>query len=208
MTNAASLDANAYLSLTRRSAGPLYEGKSPGFRYFNRPIRFSHLRLQSIPTNPRPKQRALPQYLKPLGIRAAQTLKFQNLLLREDGKARELRQPICVRTKFCPADFVSSLALRDGLGAGSPELVFIDSQSLYLRIERLGWDAELRCCARWAGDASVTCRKRGFDHLFFRLMQNATKRKRRASCCVGGRPLEPSLVDGKNVTVVQNDSPP
>src|ERR1700722_7986837 len=122
-------------------------------------------------------------------------------------EARELRQPICVRTKFCPADFVRSLALRDGLGAGSPELVFIDSQSLYLRIERLGWDAELRCRARWAGDASVTCRERGFDHLFFPLMQNATKRKHRASCCAGGRPLEPSLVDGKNVTVAQNNSP-
>ena len=103
------------------------------------------------------------------------------------GKRAELRQRICVRTKFCPADFVRSFALRDGLVAESPELVFIDSQSLYLRIERLGRDAELRCCARWAGDASVTCRKRGFDHLFFPLMQNATKRKRRASCCVGGK---------------------
>jgi hypothetical protein len=41
-----------------------------------------------------------------------------------------------------------TLALHDGLGAGSSELIFIDSQSLYLRIERLGWDAELRCCAR------------------------------------------------------------
>src|SRR5271155_3655235 len=48
MTNAAGLDANAYLSLTRRSDGPLYEVKSPGFRYFDRPIRFSHLRLLSI----------------------------------------------------------------------------------------------------------------------------------------------------------------
>src|SRR5580704_1097425 len=119
-------------------------------------------------------------------------------------EARELRQPICVRTKFCPADFVRSLALRDGLGAGSPELVFIDSQSLYLRIERLSWDAELRCCARWAGDVSVTCRKRGFDHLFFPLMQNATKRKRRASCCVGGRPLEPGLVHSTDIAFAQD----
>src|SRR5580658_1329760 len=45
MTNAAGLDANAYLSLTRRSEGPLYEVKRPGFRYFDRPIRLSHLRL-------------------------------------------------------------------------------------------------------------------------------------------------------------------
>src|SRR6266851_3126523 len=48
MTNAADLDANAYLSLTRRSDGPLYEVKSPGFRYFDRLIRFSHLRLLSM----------------------------------------------------------------------------------------------------------------------------------------------------------------
>jgi hypothetical protein len=48
MTNAAGLDANAYLPLTRRSDGPLYEVKSPGFRYFDRPIRFSHLRLLSM----------------------------------------------------------------------------------------------------------------------------------------------------------------
>src|SRR5271170_6993629 len=48
MTNAAGLDANAHLSLTRRSDGPLHEVKSPGFRYFDRPIRFSHLRLLSI----------------------------------------------------------------------------------------------------------------------------------------------------------------
>src|ERR1700683_1119846 len=100
MTNAASLDANAYLSLTRRSDGPLYEVKSPGFRYFDRPIRFSHLRLLSICTNPRGKQRAIPKCLKRLGISAAQTLKFQNLLLREEGKTREVRQPICVQTKF------------------------------------------------------------------------------------------------------------
>src|SRR5271169_6870755 len=48
MTNAAGLDANAYLSLTRCSDGPLYEVKSSGFRYFDRPIRFSHLRLLSM----------------------------------------------------------------------------------------------------------------------------------------------------------------
>src|SRR5277367_2139596 len=48
MTNAAGLDANAYLSLTRRSDGPLYEVKSPGFRYFDRPVRCFHLRLLSI----------------------------------------------------------------------------------------------------------------------------------------------------------------
>src|SRR5271170_1788224 len=48
MTNAAGLDANAHLSLTRRSDGPLYEVKSPGFRYFDRPICFSHFRLLSI----------------------------------------------------------------------------------------------------------------------------------------------------------------
>src|SRR6266478_2489134 len=48
MTHTASLDANAYLSLTRRSDGPLYEVKSPGFRNFDRPIRFSHLRLLSM----------------------------------------------------------------------------------------------------------------------------------------------------------------
>src|ERR1700726_3074714 len=48
MTNAAGLDANAYLSLTRRSDGPFYEVQSPGFRYFDRPIRFSHLRLLSV----------------------------------------------------------------------------------------------------------------------------------------------------------------
>src|ERR1700733_96023 len=48
MTNAAGLDANAYLSLIRRNDGPLYEVKSPGFRYFDRPIRFSHLRLLSM----------------------------------------------------------------------------------------------------------------------------------------------------------------
>src|SRR5258706_13217230 len=131
-------------------------------------------------------------------------LKFQNLLLRENAKARELRQLICVRTKFCPADFVRSLALRDGLGAGSPELVFIDSQSLYLRIERLGWDDELRCRACWAGDASVTRRKRGFDHLFFPLMQSATKRKRRASCCVGGRPFEPARVHSTDSASTQD----
>ena len=106
--------------------------------------------------------------------------------------------------KFCPADFVRSLALRDGLGAESPELVFINSQSLYLRIERLGWDAELRCRARWAGDASVTCRKRGLDHLFFPLMQNAIKRKRRASCFVGGRPLEPGLVHSTDIAFTQD----
>src|ERR1700724_1274074 len=47
MANAAGLDANAHLSLTRRSHGPLYEVKNPGFRYFDRPIRFSHLRLLS-----------------------------------------------------------------------------------------------------------------------------------------------------------------
>src|SRR5271169_3597263 len=51
MTNAAGLDANAYLSLTRRSDGPLYEVKSPGVRYFDCPIRFSHLRLLSIRKN-------------------------------------------------------------------------------------------------------------------------------------------------------------
>src|ERR1700723_2747401 len=48
MTNAAGLDANAYLSLTRRSDGPLYEVKTPGFRYFDRLIHFSHLRLLPI----------------------------------------------------------------------------------------------------------------------------------------------------------------
>src|ERR1700731_4676973 len=51
MTNAAGLDANAYLSLTGRSDGPLYKVKSPGLYYFDRPIRFSHLRLQSICTD-------------------------------------------------------------------------------------------------------------------------------------------------------------
>src|SRR5580700_9935469 len=48
MTNAAGLDANAYLPLKRRSDGPLYEVKSPGFGYFDRPVRFSHFRLLSI----------------------------------------------------------------------------------------------------------------------------------------------------------------
>jgi hypothetical protein len=48
MTNAAGLDANAHLSLTRRSDEPLDEMKNPGFRYFDRPIRVSHLRLLSM----------------------------------------------------------------------------------------------------------------------------------------------------------------
>src|ERR1700735_4254252 len=48
MTHAARLDANANLSFTRGNDGPLYEVKDPGFRYFNRSIRFSHFRLLSI----------------------------------------------------------------------------------------------------------------------------------------------------------------
>jgi hypothetical protein len=44
----ASLDADAHLSRPRRSDGPLYEVKSPGFRYFDRSIRLSHLRLLSM----------------------------------------------------------------------------------------------------------------------------------------------------------------
>ena len=69
----------------------------------------------------------------------------------EGGWERERTSAIYLHSdQIFPADLIWSLALRDGLGAGSPELVFIDSQSLYLRIERLGWDAELRCRARWA----------------------------------------------------------
>src|SRR3984885_8779743 len=120
------------------------------------------------------------------------------------GKRENLGNLFAFGPNIVHRNFVGSLALRDGLGAGSPELVFIDSQSLYLRIERFGWDAELRCCACWAGDASVTCCKRGFDHLFFRLMQNATKRKRRASCCVGGTPLEPGLVHSTDIAFTQD----
>src|SRR5271163_530566 len=60
MTNAAGLDANAHLSFTRRSDGPLYEVKSPGFRYFDRPIRFSHLRLL------RPRGHTLPRCSSPV----------------------------------------------------------------------------------------------------------------------------------------------
>src|SRR5882757_1175107 len=51
MTHTACLDANANLSFTRRNDGPLYEVKSPGFPYFDRSIRFSHLRLLSICRN-------------------------------------------------------------------------------------------------------------------------------------------------------------
>jgi hypothetical protein len=48
MTHTASLDANAHLAFTRRSDRPLYEVKSPGLRYFDRTIRFSHLLLLSM----------------------------------------------------------------------------------------------------------------------------------------------------------------
>src|SRR6266481_7784718 len=102
MTNAADLDANANLSFTRRNDGPLYEVKSPGFRYFDRSIRFFHLCLLSICTNclvflhrnfgssaflttqvccSTGKERAIPKCLKRLGNRSAQILKFQELLL-------------------------------------------------------------------------------------------------------------------------------
>ena len=67
----------------------------------------------------------------------------------EGGWEREKTSAIYLRSdQIRPTDFVRSLALHDGLGPGSPEQVFIDSQSLYLRIERLSWNAELRCCAR------------------------------------------------------------
>src|SRR6266404_5713640 len=67
MTNAAGLHANAYLSLTRRSDGPLYEVKSPGFGYFDRPIRFSHFRLLSIRTNPKTQAKGHSQMPETIG---------------------------------------------------------------------------------------------------------------------------------------------
>jgi hypothetical protein len=51
MTYTAGFDTDAYLSCTRRNNRPLYEVKSAGLRYFDCPIRFSHLRLLSIFTN-------------------------------------------------------------------------------------------------------------------------------------------------------------
>jgi hypothetical protein len=69
----------------------------------------------------------------------------------EGGWERERTSAIYLHSdQIFPADLIRSLALHDGLGTESPELVFIDSQPLYLRIKRLGWDAELRGCARWA----------------------------------------------------------
>jgi hypothetical protein len=51
MTYTAGLDTDAYLTVTRRNNGSFYEVKGPGLRYFDCPIRISHLRLLSICKN-------------------------------------------------------------------------------------------------------------------------------------------------------------
>jgi hypothetical protein len=89
MTYTAGFDTDAYLSCTRRNNRSVYEVKSPGLRYFDCPVRFSHLRLLSICTNclvflhrnfgsraflttqvccSKGKERAIPKCLKRLGI--------------------------------------------------------------------------------------------------------------------------------------------
>src|SRR5437660_482671 len=90
-------------------------------------------------------------------------------------------------------------------GSGVFESKFVDSKTLYFRVESLCWNAQFHRGPVWTRNSATSFGQGGFDHFFFLLVQHVVQCNSRITD-LRGFPCQPRFIDRDAVSLTQDYS--